>query len=321
MCLNADTGKEIWEYKYPAPVVTGPPASHPGPRSTPSVINNKIVTLGVAGTLSCLDAATGKVVWRKEDITHAAPDNWPGMSPLIADGLCIVNLGKKDTGIVVAYDLNTGNEKWRWNGEGPSFSSPSLMTVENTKQVVLLTEKNLIGFSLADGKLLWQVAAPAQQRYFNAASPYINGQTIYYTGSGTGTKAIKVSKLGDKFVTEELWSNTGTGTKFNTPILKDGFLYGFTDQKRTYCINAITGETAWVDNAVASDFGTVVDCGSIILGLTSTSNLLVLKPDSKAYTEVVRYKVSETPIYASPVISGSDIYIKDAETLILYKIN
>lgn len=321
MCLDAATGKEIWRYKYPAPAVTGPPAAHPGPRSTPSVVDNKIVTLGVAGMLSCLDAASGKVVWRKEDMTHAAPDNWPGMSPLIADGLCIVSLGKKDTGIVVAYDLITGNEKWKWNGEGPSFSSPSIMTVENIRQVVLLTEKNLMGFALADGKLLWQVAAPAQQRYFSAVSPYINGQTIYSSGLGTGTNAIKISKSENKFVAEELWSNTGTGAKFNTPILKDGFLYGFTDQKRIYCINALTGETAWIDNAVASDFGSIVDCGFVLLGLTSTSNLIVLKPESKAYTEVVRYKVSENPIYAFPVIAGNLIYIKDAETLTLFKIN
>jgi outer membrane protein assembly factor BamB len=319
-CLDASTGKEIWKNNYPAPVVTGPPASHPGPRSTPSVYDNKVVTLGVAGVLSCLDASTGKVLWRKEDITHAAPDFWPGMSPLVVDGLCIVSLGKKDTGIVVAYDLNTGNEKWQWKGEGPSFSSPSIMTVVNTKQIVLLTEKNLVGLALADGKLLWQVASPTQQRFFNAVSPYINGQVIYISGSGTGTKAIKINKSGDKYVTQELWSNTGTGAKFNTPVLKDGFLYGFSDQKRIYCVNASTGETTWIDNTVSSDFGTMVDCGTVLLGLTSTSNLLVLKPDSKAYTEVVRYKVSETPIYAFPIIAGNLVYIKDAESLILYKI-
>lgn len=321
MCLDAATGKEIWKNTFPAPVVTGPPASHPGPRSTPAIASGKIVTLGVAGLLSCLDAATGKVLWRKEDVTHAAPDNWPGMSPLIADGLCIASLGKKDTGIVVAYDLITGNEKWKWAGEGPSFSSPSLMTIEKTKQVVLLTEKNLIGLALSDGKLLWQVPAPAQQRYFNAVSPYIDGQTIYYSGSGKGTKAIKVIKQGEKYVTEELWNNTTIGGKFNTPILKDGFLYGFSDQKRIYCINASTGETAWVDNAVSSDFGSIVDCGSVIIGLTSTQNLIVLKPDAKAYTEIVRYKVSETPVYAYPIVAGNDIYVKDAESLIVFKLN
>jgi len=320
LCLDAISGKEIWRNNYPALAVTGPPASHPGPRSTPAVANNKIVTVGVSGIISCLDASTGKVVWRKENVIKAAPDFWTGMSPLIADNYCILCLGKKDTGMVIAYDINTGNEKWKWNGEGPSYSSPSLMIIEKTKLVVLLTEKNLIGLALANGKLQWQVAAPSQQRYFNASSPYIDGQTIIYTGLGTGIKAIKVSKQGEKFITEDLWSNINTGAKWNTPILKNGFIYGFTDQKRIYCINASNGETAWIDKAVTSDFGTIVDCGLVIIGLASTNSLIVLKPDGREYSELAKYKVAETPIYAYPIICGNNIYIKDSESLILYNL-
>jgi outer membrane protein assembly factor BamB len=232
--------------------------------------------------------------------------------------MCIVHIGKKDDGQVVAYDLNTGNEKWKWAGDGPSYSSPSVMTFEGKKLLIVITEKNIISLSLAEGKLLWQIATPVQQRFYNCVSPYIDGQTIYLTGQGTGTKAIKVEKSGNDYVTKELWSNAEVGAKWNTPILKDGFLYGFTDQKRIYCLNAATGQTAWIDNAVTSDFSTIVDCGSVIIGLTSTDNLLVLKPDSKAYSEIVKYKVSDTPIYAYPVISGNNIYIKDAETLMKY---
>jgi outer membrane protein assembly factor BamB len=134
-------------------------------------------------------------------------------------------------------------------------------------------------------------------------------------------KAIKVEKSGNEYVTKELWSNAEVGAKWNTPILKEGFLFGFTDQKRIYCLNAATGQTAWVDNAVSSDFSTIVDCGSVIIGLTNTGNLIVFKPDGKVYSEVVKYKVSDTPIYSYPLISGSSIYIKDAETLMMYKIN
>jgi outer membrane protein assembly factor BamB len=122
LCLDAATGKESWRNNYPAPVVTGPDASHGGPRSTPSFADNKVVTLGIAGILSCFNATTGKIIWRKEDMTTTSQDSWTAMSPLIVDGLCIVSVGKKDTGMVVAYDLKTGNEKWKWNGEGPSSS-------------------------------------------------------------------------------------------------------------------------------------------------------------------------------------------------------
>jgi outer membrane protein assembly factor BamB len=322
LCLEAATGKEQWKNTYPSMAVTGPSASqHPGPRGTPAVSNGKIVTYGASGILSCLDAATGKLLWKKENPTNAFPAFFTGTSPIITDGMCIVHIGKKDDGQVIAYDLNSGNEKWKWSGEGPSYSSASVMTLDAKKLLIVITEKNIMALSLADGKLLCQSATPVQQRFYNCVSPYIDGQTIYLTGQGTGMKAIKVEKSGNEYITKEIWSNPEVGAKWNTPVLKDGFLYGFTDQKRIYCLNAATGQTAWIDNVVNSDFSTIVDCGSVIIGLTSTDNLIVLKPDGKSYSEVVKYKVSDTPIYAYPVITGNNIYIKDAETLMLYRIN
>jgi outer membrane protein assembly factor BamB len=321
LCIDAETGKEIWRNTYSSPAVTGPATSHPGPRSTPAISDGKIVTFGVSGILSCLDAATGKVLWRKENPGNAVPQFFTGMSPLIVDKTCIAHLGTKDKGQVVAFDMETGNEKWKWEGDGPAYASPSLMIVNKQKHIIVQTEKNLMALSLTDGKLQWQVSTPVLQRFYNCSSPYINGQIIYYTGQGSGTKALKVTIEGGKSVTKEIWSNPEIGAKWNTPVLKDGFLYGFTDQKRLYCIDASTGKTAWNDNNVTSDFATIVDCGPVIIGLPSTGNLIVMKPDPKAYTEIAKYKVAETAVYAFPVISGNSIYIKDSENLILYRLN
>ena len=319
LCFDAATGKELWKNAYPSIAVTGPAASqHPGPRGTPAISNGKLVTFGASGIISCLDAATGKLLWRKENPSNSFPAFFTGTSPLIADGMCILHTGKTDDGRVLAFNLDDGGEKWRWSGDGPSYSSPSIMTIEGKKLLIVITEKNIMALSLDDGKLLWQLAAPVQQRFYNCVSPYIDGQTIYYTGQGTGIKAIRVEKSGNEYATKELWSNTEIGAKWNTPVLKDGFLYGFTDQKRLYCLNAVSGKTAWIDNAVNSDFSTIVDCGSVLIGVTSTDNLIVLKPVAKQYSELAKYKVSDTPIYAYPVIAGNNIYIKDAETLIKY---
>ena len=321
LCMDAATGKELWKNQYPSMAVTGPAGSHPGPRSTPAVANGKVVTFGASAILSCLDANTGKVVWRRENPTNAVPQFFTGMSPLLVDNLCIAHVGTKDNGEVLALDLNTGNEKWKWAGDGPAYASPSVMTIDGKKHLIVQTEKNIMALNLTDGKLIWQIATPVQERFYNCVSPYIDGQTIYLTGQGSGMKAIKVEKSGSEYVTKELWSNTAVGAKWNTPVLKDGFLYGFTDQKRIYCLNAATGQTAWIDNIVNSDFATMVDCGTVLIGLPSTANLIVLKPDSKAYTEVVKYKVAETAVYSFPIVAGNLIYIKDAETLILFKIN
>jgi outer membrane protein assembly factor BamB len=321
LCIDSETGKEIWKSPYPAPAVTGPSSSaHPGPRSTPSISDGKLVTFGVSGILSCFDATTGKVIWRKENPENLVPQFFTAMSPLLTDGLCIAHLGTKDKGTIVALDLATGKEKWKWVGDGPAYSSPSVMILDGKKTIVIQTEKNLLGLAQADGKLLWQVATPPQQRFYNSTSPYINGQIIYYTGQGAGTKAIQIVKEGDKFAAKELWSNPDVGAKWNTPILKDGFLYGFTDQRRIYCLDASTGKTAWIDETVNSDFATIVDCGSVIIGFPSTGNLIVFNADPKAYKEITKYKVAETPVYAFPIVSGNVVYVKDAESLTSYRI-
>ena len=133
-CLDEATGKELWQNKYPAQAITGPSNSqHPGPRSTPAVGEGKIVTLGVGGVLSCLDAGTGNLVWRNEDFTKDLPAFFTGLSPLIANGMCIVHLGGKEKGEIIAFDLKTGNQKWQCASDGPSYASLSLMTVNGKK--------------------------------------------------------------------------------------------------------------------------------------------------------------------------------------------
>ena len=72
-CLDAGTGKEIWQDKYETAGASGPAASFSGPRSSPAVAEGKVVTLGVQGILSCYDAATGKLLWRKEDYRGNVP--------------------------------------------------------------------------------------------------------------------------------------------------------------------------------------------------------------------------------------------------------
>lgn len=319
ICLDAASGKELWKTAYAADAVTGPAASHPGPRSTPAISDGKVVTFGVSGIISCLDLKTGKILWQKDNPSLVVPQFFTGMSPLVSDGVCIIHTGTKDKGSLLALDLNTGSQKWKINGDGPSYSSPSLMTTGGQKHLVLITEKNLRGINLSDGSVLWQVPAPVQQRFYNCSSPVINGQVIYYTGQGTGTRAVEIIKEGNAYKTRELWSNTEAGAKWTTPVLKDGFLYGFTDQRRLFCINAADGKTAWIDQNVSSDFATIVDLGPVLAGFPSTGNLMIFKPDPKAYSEIARYKVADV-VYAFPLFSGSGVFVKDAESVMLYSI-
>ena len=318
LCLNARSGKELWKSKYAAQAVTGAAARHPGPRSSPAVSDGKVVTIGVGGVLSCLDAANGKVVWRKDPFPKVVPKFFTAMSPIVVDGMVIAHLGGQGNGAIIAYDLATGDEKWRWSDEGPEYASPALLTVGGTKQIVTLAEKSIVAVGVADGKLLWSLPFMPVRRAYNAATPIVDGQTVIYTGAGRGAKAVRIEKQGDGFVAKELWSNPELAPQFNTPVLKDGLLFGLSNRGNLYCINAQTGQTAWTDTNAFGGFGAIVDVGSVLLALPEKAGLIVLKPDGKQYREITRYKVADRPTYAHPVISGNRVFVKDQESVTMW---
>jgi len=322
LCLNAADGKELWKDKYAAQAVTGAAARHPGPRGSPAVAEGKVVTLGVGGVVSCLDAADGKLVWRKDEFPKVVPRFFAAVSPLIVDGMAIAHVGGPGNGALIAFDLATGNPKWKWAAEGPDYSSPVLLTVDGVKQIVTLTEKSAVGVGLADGKLLWQIPFVPQGRAYNSATPIVDGATVVFTGSARGTKAVKIEKQGDGFAAKELWSNAAVASQFSTPVLKDGLLYGLSDRGNLFCLNVQTGQAAWTD-AIQRDRGSftaLVNAGSVILALPSSSELIAFKPGDKEYAELAKIKVADTPTYAHPVLAGNRIFVRDQESVTLWTI-
>lgn len=282
--------------------------------------DGKVLTLGVGGVISCVDADKGKVLWRKDPMHGEVPRFFTAMSPIVVDDACVAQLGGDDQGTTFAFDLATGNVKWKWEGDGPAYGSPVLMTVDGTKQIVAQTAKSIVGFAAADGKLLWRIDTPKQGRVYNAVTPIVDGQTVIYTGQGSGTRAVKVEKRGDKFVTNEVWKNDKLGTSFSTPVLKDGLLFGMSPRGNMFCLRADSGQTAWTTEGGRQGFGTIVDAGPVVLALPANSEFIVFSPGDKKFEELARIKVSKSPTYAYPVVSGKRVFIKDKEALTMWTV-
>jgi len=340
-CLEAATGKELWKDKYDAMGATGPAQPFSGPRSSPTVADGKVVTLGIRGVVSCLDAASGKVLWRKDDFKGATPRFFTSSSPLVTGGMAIVQLGGGEDGGVIAYDLANGAENWKWSGDAPGYASPVLLTVAGTKMVIAETDKKIVGLGLGDGKLLWETPFVVQGRGYNASTPLVDGDTLIYCGSGRGATAVKIEKAGDAFTAKELWKNPDNSVQFNTPVLKGGSLFGLSANNDLFCVNAQDGKTAWSAPSAApaagvaaqpgggggggrgmrgGGFGSVVDAGSVLLALTPASELIAFQPDGKAYAELARIKVGSSATHAHPVVSGNRLFVKDQEAVMLYTV-
>jgi outer membrane protein assembly factor BamB len=318
-CLEADTGKDIWKYEYDAAKATGPAAGFVGARSSPTVQGGKIVTLGVQGTLSCVNAANGEKIWRKDTAGH--PRFFASSSPIVVDGLCIAQFGGEDKGGIAAYSLGNGDEKWKWTDDGTAYASPVLLTVDGTKMIVAETSRNIVGIGLADGKLLWKTPYAVAGRGYNASTPIVEGQTVIYSGSNRGTRAIKIEKKDDGYAAKELWDNKENSVIYNTPVVHDGLVFGLTSSDSLFCINAETGKTIWNSSVKGKKgYGSIVDTGSVLLSLTPASQLIVYEPSGKEFKELASYKVSSSETYAYPIISGKRIYVKDKDSVIMFTI-
>jgi outer membrane protein assembly factor BamB len=348
-CLEAGTGKELWKDEYDSLGATGPAASFSGPRSSPAVGDGKVITLGVRGVLSCLDSATGKLLWRKDDFTGAWPRFHSASSPLLAGGLVVAQLGGPNNGGVVAYDVGTGAEKWRWTGDSPAYASLALMTVDGRKLVVAETETKIVILGLADGKLLWETPFAVQGRGYNASTPIVRGQTLVYAGSGRGVTAVQLGLQGDTLAVRELWKNADNSVQFNTPVMKGELIFGLSAANDLFCLNARDGATVWTAALSApaaraegqseggqggrrgggrggmggggGGYGSIVDAGSVLVALTPAAELVAFEPNAGGFKALARLKVAESATHAYPVLSGNRIFIKDQNSVTLWTLD
>ncbi len=98
-----------------------------GPRSVPTIFGDHILTYGASGQLSCIEFASGKVLWTRPIRREyaAAPGFFgAGSTPLIVGNKAIINVGGKKEGGIIAVDLDSGKNLWAATSEEASYASP-----------------------------------------------------------------------------------------------------------------------------------------------------------------------------------------------------
>jgi outer membrane protein assembly factor BamB len=320
LCLDLASGKEIWRSEpYPAPFKPGPgDAFSNGPRSTPAVAQGKIFALGISGILSCLDAGSGKLLWRKD---YQPYYNRSGNSPLVVEGLCIAHMGTGKNGGLRAFDVATGEVKWCFNHDNPASSSPILVNLAGERQVVTFTRSELLGVSLATGKPLWRTRC-SHDYFENCVTPVQYKDLLIAPGRMEPPRAFRLEKSQKGITVKEVWRAKTAPSYLSTPVVAGDRLFGHTDQKmgQLYCLDAKTGETLWYSEGRLGSYATILNAGSVSLVLTNKGQLLVVKPNGKKYEPIADYQVSDRQTWAFPVFLGDRILIRDDTTLRLFRI-
>jgi outer membrane protein assembly factor BamB len=321
-CLDSATGKEIWrtDQEIAYEMHNAARAHGKGPKSTPVLHGGNVCTLGISGVLSCYDTRTGNLKWRHE-FSQQYPKTSPlfgtAMSPLVVNGQLIAHVGGHNKGALMAFDAETGTIKWTNETDGPAYSSPIVVNLAGTRQVVTFMQKDFVGVDAASGKLLWKL--PAKSQYDeNSATPIVYKDMLILSREEQGLEAIRLMKQGPEIVPVPVWNNKDTQLYMNTPVLQGKLIMGLSAKNKGqfFAIDADTGKTLWLGPGRAAENAAILNLGNkVLLMLTNEAKLMVLPASAKNFAPVAEYTVAESPTWAHPLVIGNRILIKDETTL------
>jgi outer membrane protein assembly factor BamB len=318
--LDAATGRLVWRQAYAAPYTVNPAAAGhgPGPKSTPVLAEGRLFTFGISGILSAWDAATGRLVWRKEG--GASPTYGTALSPVVDQGKLIAHVGTDSSGALTAFDAATGAVRWAWKKDGPGYASPVVGVLGGTRQVVTQTTGFLVGLAADTGALLWKVpfTTPWEQ---NAVTPLLDGDRVIYGGLDQPVKALRVTRQGATFSTAELWQNADVSTYMSTPVLVAGHLYGFSRRNKGqyFALDAATGKTLWQSPGRKGDNAALLAGGGALFLLDTDAELAVLPLGASSFAPVRTWTVAESATWAHPLVTSGGVLVKDVDTLAFWR--
>ena len=165
--LDAASGKVLWRTAYAAPFEMNSAAKvhGPGPKSTPVFFNGRLYAIGMTGAVTAFDAASGKQLWQKPASMPVPMYTSHAFSPVIEGNTVIFHVGGHNKGALTAFDLNTGQVKWEWSGDGPGYGSPIVADFGGVRQIVTITQGKLVGVERGHRRLA--VGAGARQPEFH----------------------------------------------------------------------------------------------------------------------------------------------------------
>ena len=244
-CLDKVTGSERWTAVAHQGVPTVP--RHPKSthaNSTLATDGTHLVAMFGSEGLYGYALATGRQLW-KVDLGvldsgfFSAPTALWGFaaSPVIHDGLVVIQADILNGSFLAAFDLETGDEIWRTErADVPTWSTPTVHIVDGRAQIVVNGYRHIGGYAVATGRELWRMAGGGD---IPTPTPVVDDGLIFITNAHGGEApifAINAGASGDITPADGIlsndhlvWSQRRDGAYMQTPIVYDGFLYNCRD--------------------------------------------------------------------------------------------
>jgi outer membrane protein assembly factor BamB len=302
--------------------VSGFSSGFPGNRSTPTVVDNLVYTSSGTGTIACMDAQNGKIIWSKNIInTFDGILNEFGYSEsLLTDGdkLFCYPGGKNSN--IVALNRFTGNLIWASKAIEDTISHCSPMIIKMPKRNILITfsAKSLIALDAQSGELIWSQKQDSVKYNLQGNTPVYNNGSLYYV-AGDGNGAVKLELADDGSIIKEDWRNPAFKNNISGFVLIDNYLYGSSENKKMLSFNASTGE---MTDSVRFSSGSTIFADGKLYCYSDKNELGMFTIDKGKIKLVSRFKCEKgtKEAIAHPVISDGILYVRHGKALMAYKI-
>ena len=305
-CRSLADGKPIWQYREAREIRP----NHAITRTVPAVDGRFVISLDPKAVLHCLDAKTGKLVWRKSLVTEykaVIPSWYNGQNPLQERDRIIIGTG--GDAILVAIDKATGKDIWRTPNPGNllmSHCSVMPAVLGGVRQYVWGTLAGPLGVAASDGRLLWQFA-----RKFNVAvgpSPLaVSDELVFMTASfDAGSVMVRVRKGGDGFKAECVFDfkNNEWNSEVHTPIVYQGHMFAVGKKKRgLFTCLSFDGQEVWTSAGKATfGLGSFLLADGMFFGLDGdTGKLRLIEASTSGYHELASAQVLAGPEAWAPM--------------------
>jgi len=331
VCVDAATGKKIWENKFNV-YLSDVPAERVGWSScVGDPTTGHIYAMGVCGFLQCLDGETGKTIWSHSlNEEHGLLTTYGGRTnvPVLFEDLMIISGVTTGWGDYarpahrfIAFDKKTGETIWingtRIAPEDTTYSTPAMGVLNGQAAMVFgSSDGGVHAWQPRTGKPIWNFQI--SRRGMNV-SPIVDHDRVYIGNSEEnldnatmgGIFGIDGSKTGDITKTGELWPHAPGMVGKSSPVLVDGRIYAFDDGAKLYIVDAATGKPV---GKPVKLIGTIMRSspvyadGKIFACTTSAWHVLQPTKDGVKLTHKLRLS-EEDEVSASPIVSHGRIYL------------
>jgi len=319
-CLNPENGKLIWKNSYASKARS---SYGSGCRATPWITEDKIYTFGRSGDLVCWNLLDGKLLWSKnvKDEGGEEPKWGYSCSPFVYNSMVIVNAG--GSARTIAFDISSGEVKWKTGGAPAGYAAISMMTIDGTPVILDFHGVGLAAMNAETGKELWNI--PWKTSYkVNATTPVFKDNLIFITsGYKTGGTLLKASK--DKI--ETVWKNKSIASHHSDPFILGDYIYGYTgysmqNKGEFKCLDIKTGEEKWATGKLG--WGTCIKVNENLLCMDIKGNLFLLKPnpDKPEILTSISNVLGEVQgaAWTKPIVAQNKLFIRFKQRLLCFSL-